>query len=223
MKTRTAAFIRVEGVLLERGALALSAFYASNAAGFSERLFRLGQVALSAPLFGAPGGAYRGLASRMAYGACRGLSEDRLILLGEEFFDRFVRDRILESGRALLARLRREGHEVVLLSELPAQVIAPLSELLGPAELICNQLELRAARATGRLLEPVVGGRETGRIARDYARERGLDLQASVACGGREADLLLLAAVGQPCAINPDSALRRSAREADWPVVDYSA
>ncbi len=69
----------------------------------------------------------------------------------------------------------------------------------------------------------VVGGRETGRIARDYARERGLDLEASVACGGREADLLLLAAVGQPCAVNPDAALRRSAREADWPVVDYSA
>jgi phosphoserine phosphatase len=31
----------------------------------------------------------------------------------------------------------------------------------------------------------------------------------------------MLAAVGRPCAVNPDYTLRRAAREAGWPVMDY--
>ena len=34
-------------------------------------------------------------------------------------------------------------------------------------------------------------------------------------------DMLLLAAVGKPCAVNPDFVLRRSARDADWPIIEY--
>jgi phosphoserine phosphatase len=33
--------------------------------------------------------------------------------------------------------------------------------------------------------------------------------------------MLLLAAVGNPCAVNPDFTLRRAARDARWPIVDY--
>jgi phosphoserine phosphatase len=33
--------------------------------------------------------------------------------------------------------------------------------------------------------------------------------------------MLLLSAVGKPCAVNPDFVLRRSARDADWPIIEY--
>jgi phosphoserine phosphatase len=33
----------------------------------------------------------------------------------------------------------------------------------------------------------------------------------------------LLHSVGNPCAVNPDFALRRLAREADWPILDYES
>ena len=33
----------------------------------------------------------------------------------------------------------------------------------------------------------------------------------------------LLSAVGKPCVVNPDLTLRKAAKEADWPVMDYRA
>ena len=53
--------------------------------------------------------------------------------------------------------------------------------------------------------------------------EHGIDLGRSIAYAGHGPDLLLLAAVGRPCVVNPDFTLRKAAKEADWPVVDYSA
>ena len=44
-----AAFFRVEGTLVQRGAFQLAAYLAANGQGFAERLIRLGQVALASP------------------------------------------------------------------------------------------------------------------------------------------------------------------------------
>ena len=82
---KRAAFFRAEGVLLSRGVLAATAYYAANAQKFSERALRLGVVALSAPLQGLLGQNDRTLANRLAFLAARGMSEDRLAELGEEY------------------------------------------------------------------------------------------------------------------------------------------
>jgi phosphoserine phosphatase len=50
-----------------------------------------------------------------------------------------------------------------------------------------------------------------------------LDLEHSVAYAGHGPDLLLLSTVGIPCVVNPDFTLRKAAKEADWPVVEYTA
>ena len=43
---------------------------------------------------------------------------------------------------------------------------------------------------------------------------------SSWAYGASAADSLLLSAIGQPCAVNPDRQLRRLAKDHDWPVVE---
>ena len=73
----------------------------------------------------------------------------------------------------------------------------------------------------GKLLDPVIGGHEMGRWVREYAVTHDIDLAGSVAYAAHGPDLLLLAAVGQPCAVNPDFTLRGAARDADWPVLEY--
>lgn len=217
----TAAFFRVEGTLVDRGALAASAYLASNAEGFTERAFRIGALAFGAPLYSWLSQSDRTLATRAAYAALRHMSEDRVCELSEEYYEDVLKQRIYERGRELVKQARRDKHKVVLLSEGLETVVAPLARELGADDYVCNRLEFKSGETTGKLLEPVVGGHDGGAYAKRYAAERGIDLARSVAYAAHGADLLLLSSVGRPCAVNPDFALRAAARDADWPVLEY--
>jgi len=220
--TRSAAFIRVEGTLINGGCLSAAAYFASNARGMRERALRLGHVALTAPVYQWLGQTDRTLANRLAYLPLRGMNEDRLCELATEYAENILKPSVLQGGVELLRRARGEGHRVVLISDSLSLVIEPLAEhLRGIDHVICNRVEMRDGACTGRLTEPVVGGHDSGPWAKRYAAEHGLDLSRSVAYGAHGPDLLLMSSVGFPCAVNPDFTLRRAARDADWPVMDY--
>ncbi len=218
----TAAFFRVEGIVLGRGVLAASAYIAGNAKKFGERALRLGLVALAAPVHSFLGQTDRALAHRLVHLAFRGMSEDRVAVLAEEYAEDILKDKILDQGVELMKRARAEGRRVVLLSDGISAIMNPLAQhLRHHDDLICNHLEFRDGEATGRLLEPIVGGASGGRWLQHYAAEHDIDLAHSTAYGSHGPDMLLLAAVGKPCAVNPDFVLRRSARDADWPILEY--
>jgi len=217
---KTAAFFRIEGTLLERPTLATAAYLASNAQGVAERLARLGNVALAAPLKLAGDLATGSTATRVTWMGLRGMSEDRLTLLAEEYYDKYLKDDVLDVGKDLLKQARKQGRRIVLISDNVDLVVTPLAEQLEADDLICNRLELRNDKATGRLEDPVIGGNVAGQWARAFASEHEIDLTASWAYGASAADSLLLSAIGQPCAVNPDRQLRRLAKDHDWPVVE---
>jgi phosphoserine phosphatase len=93
--------------------------------------------------------------------------------------------------------------------------LAPVDHFLG------NRLEFKNGQATGRLVEPIIGGYQGGRWLQQWSQEQGFDLKHSRAYASQSTDLLFLANVGEACAVNPDFSLRRAALEADWPIVDY--
>lgn len=217
---QTAAFFRVEGTLTERGTLAAAAYLASNAQGLGERIARLGNIALAAPLALAGELATGAAATRVTWMGVRGMSDDRLSILSEEYFEKYLKDDVLEVGAELVKLARKQGRRVVLISDNIDLVVAPLAELLGADDLICNRLEMRKSKATGRLEDPVIGGNVSGQWARGFAAEHGIDLGASWAYGASGADSLLMSAIGQPCAVNPDRQLRRLAKDHQWPVVE---
>jgi phosphoserine phosphatase len=221
-ETRSAAFFRIEGTLVSQGACTAAAYLAANAAGFAERAFKLGQVALTAPLYSLLGQSDRVLANRLAYLPLRNMSEDRIAELASEYFDGFVRDRVLHGGVELMREARRKGQRVVLISDGLREVVELIvAHLRHVDDYICNRLEMRDGYTTGKLLEPVVGGHDSAAWVRRYAAEHALDLGASVVYAAHGPDLLLMSAVGAACAVNPDFTLRRAARQADWPIVDY--
>lgn len=222
MSKGSVAFFRVEGTLVPRGAVAAAAYFAANSQGFAERALKLGQVALTAPVYGLLGQNDRALANRLAYLALRGLSEDRIVELAEEYFHDLLRERILEGGVELLRKARRSGHRLVLISDGLSHVMEPLvAHLRHVDDYICNHLEFRDGYATGRLCDPIVGGHDSAKYARRYAQEHDLDLARAIAYAAHGPDLLLMSAVGSPCAVNPDFTLRRAARQSDWPIMDY--
>ena len=219
---KTAAFFRVEGTLVDRGALAASVYFASNAQGFAERAFRMGALALGSPVYGFLKQNDRTLATRAAYVTVRHMSEDRIGELADEYYADILKQRIYDKGRELLKRARKEGHRIVLLSEGIEPVVAKLAEELSADEFVSNRLEFEDGKATGKLLEPVVGGHDMGGgWLKRYAREHDISLDHSLGYAAHGADILLLSNVGKPCAVNPDIALRAAARDADWPVLEY--
>ncbi len=217
---RPVAIFRLEGVLLGRPARLAAAYLAANAQGLGERIGRLGGLLLGTPL---ALGAQLGLteeAARSVWAPLAGMGEDRLRELSAEYAERFVEEGVGEVGRRLVREARRAGFGIVLLSEHLDWMVAGLAERLGVERLWANRLEIKRGRATGRLLEPVIGGSPPLGWLRAEAEQQGWDLRRSRAYGARAADGLLLGAVGEPCAVRPDPLLRRMATEHDWAVVD---
>jgi len=218
--THAAAFFRVEGTLVRPPALAAAAYLAANASGLGERFARLGNVALALPLAMAGELQTGSTATRMTWMGVRGMSEDRLRVLSDEYFEKYLRDEVLEVGEGLLKKAKKAGQRIVFISDGIDWVVQPLGKQLGADDLICNRLEVRKDKATGRLEDPVVGGNLSGQWARSFAADNGIDLEKSFAYGASAADSLLLSAIGKPCAVNPDRQLRRIAKDHDWPVVE---
>ena len=153
---RELVFWRVEGSLLDLTAVRPVGFFSWNAQSFLERWGRRGVMAglaLARPLLYATN---RVLATRILHTVLRGVSRDRLDLLGEEYFQYNLKPRLKERGVEKLKATLREGKEVVLVSQGLDHVMRPLANHLGVRSIVCNRLDFRDGICTGRLLEPVI-------------------------------------------------------------------
>jgi Male sterility protein/haloacid dehalogenase-like hydrolase len=165
------AFLRADGLFFCLSPVCLVSHFARNAQAFSERMYRLAAVCGAAALRPLAGPENPVFATRLVYLPLRGMSRDRLDLLGEEYFYYVVRPKLRSETLAELLQLRNSGRRVVLVSHELDHLLRPMAEHLEVETLLTNRLEFRDGLATGRLLEPVVpvlGG--AGRLS---PRERG--------------------------------------------------
>ena len=173
---------RVEGSLLELTTVRSVAFFTWNAQTFTERWTRRGSVLLMALLRPLLYACNRRFATRLAHSILRGISRDRLDLLGEEYFQYKLKPHLKRDGVLQLRKLVRSGAPVVLVSQGLDHVMRPLAQHLGAKWIIANRLDFRDGIATGRLLDPVIrprgvfarirssgpdGARDPQKLARD--------------------------------------------------------
>src|SRR5262245_48884500 len=147
---------RVEGSLLELGALRPVGFFTWNSQSFAERWARragMAGMALTRPFAYA---ASRTFATRFLHTLLRGVSRDRLDLLGEEYFHYVLKPQLRNKAVERLTGAVRQGERVVLVGQLLENILRPLAHHLGVESFIANRLEYRDGKATGRLLNPVV-------------------------------------------------------------------
>jgi len=155
------AFWRVEGPghLLPADVGRQAAFLARNAQGSGERIRRIVSFALSAAAMPFLEAIRDELGTRALFASMRGYSHDRLDFLGEEYFQRWLLPRLnarrVEQLKAQIAR----GEAPVLVSGWLDHVIRPLARHLGVERILCNRLEFRDGRATGRLTGPIIPSR----------------------------------------------------------------
>jgi len=147
---------RVEGSLLDLTVVRPVAFFTWNAQTFAERFRRRGLIFLMALLRPFLYSTNRKFATRTIHTALRGVSRDRLDLLGEEFFTYKLKPRLKPTGVQQVRELVRNGADVVLVSQALEQIMRPLAQHLGVKHIVANRLEFRDGMATGRLLSPVI-------------------------------------------------------------------
>ena len=149
-------FWRVEGSLADLTAVRPVAFFTWNAHTFTERWARRGGLFLEALVRPALYSGHRVLATRALHALLRGVTRDRLDLLGEEYFQYVLKPKLKPEGVKRLNEWMAEHGPVVLVSQGLDHVMRPLAQHLGVEQLVANRLEFRGGVATGRLLAPVV-------------------------------------------------------------------
>jgi long-chain acyl-CoA synthetase len=177
----------VEGSLLDLTVVQPVAFFTWNAQTFAERFRRRGLIFLMAALRPFLYSTNRKFATRVVHTALRGVTRDRLDLLGEEYFQYKLKPRLKTHGVVRVQELVHAGADVVLVSQGLEHVMKPLALHLGVKRLVANRLEFRGGVATGRLLEPVI--RPRGALAR--IREESPDGRRAPKTLARQLDLTL--------------------------------
>jgi thioester reductase-like protein len=155
-KSPNVTYWRVEGSLLELGALRPVLFFTWNSRSYSERWARRAGMAAMALVRPFTYAASRTFATRFLHTLLRGVSRDRLDLLGEEYFQYVLKPRMRREAVDKLIEALQSGEQIVFVSQLLDHILKPLAKHFGVESIIANRLEFRDGIATGRLLDPVV-------------------------------------------------------------------
>jgi thioester reductase-like protein len=155
-RVREVTYWRVEGSLLEISALRSLGFFNWNSQSFLERWVRRAAMLALALLRPAAYLASRTFATRFLHTVLRGITRDRLDLLGEEYFQYELKPRMRRDAVETLLDAVRKGERVVLVGQLLAHILRPMAEYFAVEGFIANRMEFREGLATGRLRNPIV-------------------------------------------------------------------
>lgn len=141
-------------------------------------------------------------------------------IVAETLFE-IVDPLIYAEAADLIEEHKASGREVVIVSSSGEEVVGPIGELVGADRVIATRMVVEDGRYTGQVDYYAYGPAKAAAM-RELAAAAGYDLADCYAYSDSITDLPMLDAVGHPTAVNPDRALRRAAREQDWPILVFS-
>jgi len=111
---------------------------------------------------------------------------------------------------------QRNGHDTWLLTDAPIEIATTLAQRIGMTGALGTKSEILEGTYSGRLDGELLKGSHKAQAAKDLASIRSYDLTQSFAYSDSLNDLPLLASVGTPYVVNPNSDLARIARKNKW-------
>jgi HAD superfamily hydrolase (TIGR01490 family) len=141
--------------------------------------------------------------------------------IGEEIYDEYMADRMWPGTRALAQAHLDAGQKVWLVTAAPVEIAQVIARRLGLTGALGTVAESVDGIYTGKLVGEPLHGPAKAEAVRALAAAEGLDLSRCAAYSDSHNDIPMLSLVGHPYAINPDSKLRKHAREKDWRLRDY--
>lgn len=120
-----------------------------------------------------------------------------------------------------LADHQAKDHRIVILSGILTPCLLLIGKQLGVTDIIGTEPEVHDGKYTGRIIPPIVTGREKLPALRKYFADAGeeVDWQSSSAYADSEYDHQVLEAFGKPVAVNPDPGLSALAEAKAWEVL----
>jgi HAD superfamily hydrolase (TIGR01490 family) len=157
--------------------------------------------------------------NREFYKVYRGLDAGLVRRLAKETLDAVSLPRIYPRAVQAIRAHRRNGTRVVLLTGALDFLVEPLAPLAD--EVICARLAEHGGVFTGALEEIPIAGDARSAHMRLWAENHDVDLANCWAYADSVSDLPMLAAVGNPVAVNPDDALRAEASRRGFAIADW--
>jgi HAD superfamily hydrolase (TIGR01490 family) len=217
-----ASYFDVDGTLIRTNLVHPTLYYVLHQNTPLHSMAKLGTALLKAPWMAWAETRDRRIFNELLFTSYGGMSEDRLIGLADETFDRVIKPNIYPGARDLVQMSLDKGHDVVIVSGALEVLMQLLAKHLGATGVIANRLEIKDRLATGKLLRPVVAGPEKARIIREHARSHGHDLDDCFAYSDSYSDVPMLSVVGHPAAVNPDRKLQLLASAYHWPIINVA-
>ncbi|MGH9171251.1 MAG: HAD-IB family hydrolase [Acidimicrobiales bacterium] len=156
--------------------------------------------------------------ARAAAFAVRGWPVDTMRAAGRRAAELLMGE-VASYAPGLLEEHRDAGHSLVIATTTPLDLVEPLAERLGVDDVIATRYAWTDGVYTGRLDGGFVWGLGKLNAVRQWAEDKDVDLSASFAYSDSINDVPLLAAVGNPRAVNPDVPLHALATVRRWPIL----
>ncbi|MCP4125512.1 MAG: HAD family hydrolase [Gammaproteobacteria bacterium] len=150
------------------------------------------------------------------------LSENNPDLL-HELRERFLMEKIdpiiLDAGRDLVEKHKRQGDTALIITATNSFVTAPIARRLGIEHLIATEPEIIDGRYTGNVAgEPSYQHGKVERLA-TWLQEHNQTLDGSSFYSDSHNDIPLLEQVDNPVAVDPDDILASHATTHGWPII----
>lgn len=218
-----ASYFDVDGTLVTTNLVHPTLYYLLNQPTPLHSIAKVGRAIAKSPWMVMAELRDRRLFNELLFTSYEGVSEDRLVALAEETFDKVMKPKLYPGAKDLIQNCLDKGHDVVLVSGALDFLMAFLARHLGATGVIANRLEIKDRFATGKLLRPVVAGPEKARLVREHARQHGHELDECFAYSDSYSDVPMLSVVGNPAAVNPDRRLSLLASAYHWPIIHLTA
>lgn len=145
--------------------------------------------------------------------------------LMRQFHDEVLTKRYRPLALEEIRRRKAEGCVTLLVSATFLGIAVPAFEHLGADVLVATEMEKDdRGHFTGRVMGPVIAGREKPRAVAKWADEhlgRGA-WRIAYAYGDHHSDEYLLEGADVPVAVSPGKTLRAKAEKRGWRIVDWS-
>ncbi|MBQ0985411.1 HAD-IB family hydrolase [Streptomyces sp. F63] len=151
---------------------------------------------------------------------CRGWNVQQVREIVAETLHDLIDPIIYDEAASLIERHHTAGHDVVIVSTSGAEVVEPISRLLGADRAVATRMVVENGCYTGEVEYYAYGPAKAEAIAR-LSESEGYDLTRCYAYSDSITDIPMLEAVGHPHAVNPDRGLRREAVARGWPVLSF--
>jgi HAD superfamily hydrolase (TIGR01490 family) len=151
---------------------------------------------------------------------CAGWDVGQVNAIVEETLHDLIDPLVYDEAVSLIEEHRAAGRRVVLVSSSGEEVVRPIGAMVGADDVVATRMVVADGKYTGDIGFYAYGPHKASAI-RELAAAHGWDLADCFAYSDSATDLPMLEAVGHPVAVNPDKALRRTAAERGWPVLEF--